>query len=245
MANDKLDILIKQIWLDSKKIYGSPKITKSLLSLGHHVSQKRVARRMKVLGIKSIVTKKRKPSISYKIDNSKSYPNLLQQDFYANKPGSKWVGDITYIHTSQGWLYLATVLDLFDRNLIGYSFSKKMDSSIVVDALNMAISNRPFSNLIFHSDRGSQYTSNVYENMLSNLGIKHSYSKKGYPYDNSSMESFNSLLKKELVYNTNYFSFDCAIDSILDYINWYNNFRIHSYLNYLSPSAFFLNYCLS
>lgn len=236
-----MDILIKQIWLDSKKIYGSPKITKELRSKNILVSQKRVARRMKSLNIRSIVTKKRKPYISYKIDNSKSYPNLLNQDFFANRPGSKWVGDITYIYTTKhGWIYLATVLDLFDRNLIGYSFSKSMSSQIVIDALNMAISNRSFSNLIFHSDRGSQYTSNAFESLLSSLNISHSYSKKGYPYDNSSMESFNSLLKKELVYNVNYFDFEQAYSSICDYINWYNNIRIHSYLNYLSPSNFFL-----
>lgn len=246
LQNDKLDILIKQIWLDSKKIYGSPKITKVLLSKGFHVSQKRVAKRMKLLGIRSIVIKKRRPSISYKFDHSKSYPNLLQQDFYALKPGSKWVGDITYIYTvHHGWVYLATVMDLFDRSIIGFDFSKSMSTSIAINALNMAISNRSISNLIFHSDRGSQYTSNLFEKTLLDLNIKHSYSKKGYPYDNSSMESFNSLLKKELVYTTKYFTFHEAKSSILDYIHWYNNIRIHSYLDFVSPSSFFINYSLS
>lgn len=201
---------------------------------------------MKSLNIRSIVTKKRKPYLSYKTDNSKVYPNLLEQDFFANTPGSKWVGDITYIYTvKHGWVYLATVMDLFDRNLIGYSLSKSMSSQIAIDALNSAIANRPFSNLIFHSDRGSQYTSNSFEALLSNLNIKHSYSKKGYPYDNSSMESFNSLLKKELVYNVKYYDFDHALSSICDYINWYNNIRIHSYLGFVSPSTFYINHSFS
>lgn len=199
---------------------------------------------MRILGIKSIVVKKRKPYTYYKTDNSKEYPNLLQQDFYSSSPGSKWVGDITYIYTiNHGWIYLATVMDLFDRSIIGYAFSKSMATSITINALNMAIENRSFSNLVFHSDRGSQYTSKLYEDTLTELGIIHSYSKKGYPYDNSSMESFNSILKKELVYNSKYYDFSDASYSISEYINWYNNCRIHSYLGYQSPYSFFLNHC--
>lgn len=225
------------------KRYGSPKITKVLASKGMFVSQKRVAKRMKSLGIKSIVIGKRKPCSYYKCDNSKSYPNLLNQDFSASAPSQKWVGDITYIYTTNnGWTYLAIVMDLFDLSVIGYSYGKKMNSQLVVDAFKMAVAKRGISNnLIFHSDRGSQYTSNDFESLLSSLDIRHSFSKKGCPYDNASMESFNSIIKKELVYTMNFYSIDHAFPFIFDFIeSWYNNIRIHSSLNYLTPNRFFI-----
>lgn len=236
-----------KIWTDSKQRYGSPKITKVLASKNIFVSQKRVARRMKFLNIKSCVTRKFKPVSSSKkpIDNSNK-KNLLNQDFNASIPSSKWVGDITYIYTvKHGWTYLATVMDLFDLKIIGYYHSKRMTTDIVINALNMAVLNRGISNnLIFHSDLGSQYLSKDFESLLKSYNIIHSYSKKGCPYDNASMESFNSILKKELVNLTLYNSFDEAHFSIFEFIeSWYNNTRIHSSLGYVSPNQFYLNYC--
>lgn len=178
---------------------------------GYKVSQKRVAKRMKFLGLRSITVKKFNHSGSSKTDDTKEYPNLLDQNFIANKPSQKWVGDITYIYTKEtGWTYLAIVMDLFDLKVVSWSYTSMTDD-LVIDALNKALINRGLSEEgIFHSDRGSQYTSNDYEELLSTLKIRHSYSKKGYPYDNASMESFNSILKKEEVNNNTYKTFEEA-----------------------------------
>lgn len=201
---------------------------------------------MNFLNIHSIVVKKYKPysSSKKKVDDSNKV-NLLNQNFSASKPSLKWVGDITYIYTlKDGWTYLATVMDLFDLKIIGYAYSKRMTTDIACKVLNMAITNRSISSdTIFHSDLGSQYTSKEYESLLSTLNNTHSYSKKGCPYDNASMESFNSILKKELVYTTTFKDFDEANLALIDFIEpWYNNSRIHSSLNYLSPNQFFNNY---
>ena len=201
---------------------------------------------MKYLNIKSIIIKKFKHASS-KCDNSTNIKreNFLNQKFKADKPGIKWVGDITYIYTSNsGWTYLATVMDLFDLKLIGWSYSTRMTSDIAIDALKMAVSNRKMEdNIIFHSDQGSQYISKDFESLLKSFNIKHSYSKKGYPYDNASMESFNSILKKELIYTKPFDTFYNTKLELFDFIeNWYNDKRIHSSLNYVSPNQFYLNY---
>ena len=194
---------------------------------------------MNKLHIKSIITKKFKPASSNKTSNdNKVYHNLLKQDFKANKPGTKLVGDITYIYTKEdGWTYLAVVLDLFDLQVIGYSYSLRMDESLVIDALNKAKNNRHIEQgCIFHSDRGSQYTSTNYELLLIESNMIHSYSKKGYPYDNASMESFNATFKKEEVNLTSYLDFDEARLAIFRFIeSWYNRARIHSSLGYITP----------
>ena len=206
-ANEELDKKILVEFRNSRKRYGSPKITKILNQQGIKVSQKRVARRMKALGIKSIIVKKFNHNGNKKIDDTNK-ENLLAQDFKALKPGMKWVGDITYIYTKEtGWTYLAIIMDLFDLKIIGWSYSINMTVDIVVDAFKKAKINRKIENeMIFHSDLGSQYTSNEYEDLLKENKVIHSYSKKGYPYDNASMESFNAILKKEEVnvntYNT-------------------------------------------
>lgn len=209
------------------------------------MSQKRIARRMKTLGLRSITVKKFNHASSAKCDNTKEYPNLLEQKFFSEKPSEKWVGDITYIYTKEtGWTYLAIVMDLFDLKVIGWSYGLNMTDDLVIDAFNKAIKNRGLKKGgIFHSDRGSQYTSNDYENLLSKLQIKHSYSKKGYPYDNASMESFNSIIKKEEVNINNYKTFKEAKLAIFEFIeSWYNNQRIHSTLDYITPNEKYNTY---
>lgn len=240
--------MIKRIYDASKGRYGSPKITKKLGEEGIIVSQKRVARRMKFLGLRSITIKKFNHSGSSKTDNTKEYKNLLEQDFYADHPSEKWVGDITYIYTNEtGWTYLAIVMDLFDLKVVGWSYGLNMTDNLVIDAFKKAIINRGIKqDGIFHSDRGSQYTSNNYEQLLSSLNIKHSYSKKGYPYDNASMESFNAILKKEEINVNNYKTFYEAKLAIFDFIEgWYNNQRIHSTLGYITPNQKYNNYIAS
>lgn len=236
---------IKKIYEESKCRYGSPKITKTLNNQGVKVSGKRVARRMKLLGLRSITIKKYNHSSSSKTDEKKEYKNLLDQEFYAKSPGKKWVGDITYIYTKEkGWTYLAIVMDLFDLKVVGWSYGENMTDDLVIDAFNKALINRGIKKEgIFHSDRGSQYTSNDYENLLKELKIKHSYSKKGYPYDNASMESFNAILKKEEVNVKNYKTFEEARLAIFEFIeSWYNNKRIHSTLGYITPNEKYNNY---
>ena len=247
-SNRELDVEIKRIFEESKLRYGSPKITKVLNEQGIKVRQKRVARRMKELGLRSIVVKKFNHSGKSKIDGTKEYPNLLEQNFYAEKPSQKWVGDITYIYTIEtGWTYLAIVMDLFDLKVVGWSYGLSMTDELVIDAFNKALINRGLEkNGIFHSDRGSQYTSNDYEEILATLSIKHSYSKKGYPYDNASMESFNAILKKEEVNINTYQTFEEAKLIIFEFIEgWYNNKRIHSTLGYITPNQKYNNYIIN
>ena len=246
--NKLLDKEIKQIYDNSKGRYGSPKITKILNNSGIKVSQKRVARRMKELGIRSITVKKFNHAGNSKTDDTKEYPNLLEQNFFAKAPSMKWVGDITYIYTKEtGWTYLAIVMDLFDLKVVGWSYGLKMNDDLVIDAFKKAQINRGLNKGgIFHSDRGSQYTSNDYENLLKRQNIKHSYSKKGYPYDNASMESFNAILKKEEVNVSNYETFNEAKLAIFEFIEgWYNNQRIHSTLGYITPNQKYTNYITS
>lgn len=212
------------------------------------MSQKRIARRMKFLGLRSIVVKKYNHSGSSKNDETKEYHNLLEQDFYAEKPSLKWVGDITYIYTKEtGWTYLAIVMDLFDLKIVGWSYGMNMTDDLVIEAFNKALITRGLDKEgIFHSDRGSQYTSNEYEELLLSLNIKHSYSKKGYPYDNASMESFNAILKKEEVNVNNYETFNEAKLAIFEFIeSWYNNRRIHSSIGYITPNQKYRNYKMS
>ena len=203
---------------------------------------------MKILNLRSITIRKFNHSGNKNTNNNKEYPNLLEQDFWVENPSEKWVGDITYIYTKEtGWTYLAIVMDLFDLKVIGWSYGLKMTDNLVIDAFNKASIKRGLNeNGIFHSDRGSQYTSNNYEKLLKKLNIKHSYSKKGYPYDNASMESFNAILKKEEVNVSNYRTFEEAKLAIFEFIEgWYNNKRIHSSIGYITPNQKYDNYIAS
>ena len=193
---------------------------------------------MKVLGIKSITIKKFNHNGNRKVDDTNK-ENLLAQNFKAEKPGQKWVGDITYIYTKEtGWTYLAIVMDLFDLKVIGWSYGLHMTSELVITAFKQAkITRGTTQGMIFHSDLGSQYTSNEFEKLLLGNNVKHSYSKKGYPYDNASMESFNAILKKEEVNVNTYETFKEARIAIFEFIeSWYNNTRIHSSNGYITPN---------
>ena len=243
-ANEEIDKKIKEEYEKSKKRYGSPKITKILNKQGIKVSQKRVARRMKKIGLRSIIVKKYNHSRNKKVDY-KNKENILDQNFKAEKPSEKWVGDITYIYTKEtGWTYLAIVMDLFDLKIIGWSYGVNMTAELVVEAFRKAKNERcTTKGMIFHSDLGSQYTSNEYEKILLENDVRHSYSKKGYPYDNASMESFNAILKKEEVNVNTYETFEEAKLAIFEFIEgWYNNRRIHSTLDYKTPNEKYNEY---
>lgn len=228
---------IKKIWLDSKSRYGAPKIHKVLETRGESISLKRVQRYMKELQIRSIVVKK------YKYQTSKApiegKPNLLNQDFGTTAINQKWCADITYIHTSKnGWTYLASVMDFHSKKIIGYSHNTSMTAELALQALKNACLNvKDPSGIILHSDLGTQYTSDLFEEYLSSNKILHSYSRKGNPYDNACIESFHSLLKKEEVHRKIYPDFKAAKMAIFEYIeSWYNPKRIHSAINYRTPN---------
>lgn len=228
---------IIEIYNESKHRYGAPKIQKSLEQSGYYVSIKRVQRLMKQLGIHSIVIKKFRPTRSGKKVVERK--NILKQDFSTTTINEKWVGDITYIHTlKDGWCYLASVMDLCSRKIIGYSFSKTMDSSVVIEALDNAymLQQPAADTVIFHSDLGVQYTSDDFLKRLKKYKIKSSNSRKGCPYDNACIESFHSILKKEQVNNVNYYDYESAkLDLFIFIESWYNRKRIHGSIGYITP----------
>jgi transposase InsO family protein len=202
-------------------------------------SQNRVAQLMRVHGI--IAKSKRKfiPTTDSK-HNLPIVENKLNQDFKANMPNKKWVADITYIWTKEGWLYLAVVLDLFSRKVVGWSMDATMERGLVMSALHMALQLRqPQAGLLHHSDRGSQYASNDYQQLFKKAKIHTSMSRKGNCYDNAAMESFFATLKRELVYQCRFETREQAKNNIFEYIEvWYNRKRRHSTLKYRSPEEY-------
>ena len=238
VENEELKSAIKRIFRDSKGIYGAPRIHNILVSEGFNVSLKRVQRRMTELGLCAITVKKYRPHSNKKV--AEGLENVLERDFTTTSINEKWVGDITYIHTTKdGWCYLASVLDLHSKKIIGYAFGKRMTDDLVVKALKNAYYNQsPDKNrkLIFHSDLGSQYTSNNFMDQCKEFEIIQSFSKKGCPYDNACIESFHSSIKKEEVYRNTYRTFEEANTAIFRYIEgWYNRKRLHSSINYMTP----------
>lgn len=240
IENNILKSKIYEIYQDSKKRYGCTKIMRALRQDNYpNISINRVYRLMKQMNIKSIVIKKFR-NYRQKLQKG-SYKNLVNQVFTAAKPNQIWLSDITYIHTIRnGWTYLASVLDVCTRKIVGFKYGKKMDKSLVISALQNACHNQGYpKNIILHSDRGSQYASNDYIQVANQLGMTLSYSKKGCPFDNAPMESFHASLKKEEVYFQHYNDFEEANLKLFDYIEgFYNRNRIHSAINYMTPVAF-------
>lgn len=241
IENDELRIAIKRIYNENKGLYGAPRIHYILNKEGFEISLKRVQKLMKELNLYAKTIKKYRPQSTKKV--SEGLENVLKRDFTTNSINEKWVGDITYIHTlKDGWCYLASVLDLHSKKIIGYAFDKKMTDDLVIKALKNAHFNQfPDKNkkIIFHSDLGSQYTSNDFKKACKELNIIQSFSKKGCPYDNACIESFHATIKKEEIYINRYRTFEEASIAIFKYIEgWYNRKRIHSSINYMTPEEF-------
>lgn len=241
IENQMLEVEILVAFENSKKIYGSPRITRELNKKDIKVSRPRVARIMRSASLRSIVKKKFKVTT----DSSHKFPvpeNILDRDFKPGILGAVWVSDITYIRTRQGWLYLTTVIDLGDRKIIGWALSATMKAiDTVVPAFKMARNRRPITQeLIFHSDRGVQYACNEFRCLLEkNSFIIRSMSRKGNCWDNAVAESFFKTLKAECVYQHKFADKDQAALIIFEYIEtWYNRRRLHSALGYLSPEEF-------
>ncbi len=228
---------VKQAYDDSKQRYGAIKICRILNDSGTPCSIKRVQRHMAAQGLRSIVVKKYNHHANHgTVPDDKV--NILKRDFEAETINQKWCTDITYIYVlKEGWTYLASVMDLYSRKIIGYAYGTSMTADLAVRAVKNACLNvRETKGVILHSDLGSQYTSQVFETYLSNMGMLHSFSHKGNPYDNACIESFHSVLKKEEIYLHTYQNFSEARRAIFEYIEgWYNRKRIHSAIGYLTP----------
>jgi putative transposase len=230
---------ITKIHKNSRQTYGSPRVHAELKAQGEQVSRKRVAKIMNKSGLQAKMKKRFK--VTTKVNSkAKAAPNLLQQDFTASYANQRWVADMTYVATAQGWLYVAAVLDLFSRRIVGLAMSDRMTADLVTSALEQALIHRqPKAGLLHHSDRGCQYTSDQFQTLLKAHHITVSMSGKGNCYDNAAMESFFHTLKTELVHFEHYATREQARLSIFDYVEtFYNCKRRHSSLGYLSPMAF-------
>jgi transposase InsO family protein len=234
---------IRRIHKLSRKAYGSLRVHQSLKKQGIDCNRKRVARLMRQNDLKG----QRKYRTVHTTDSRHEYPvaeNVLQREFTAEKPNQKWVADITYVPTQEGWLYLSGVLDLYSRKVVGWAMSNLIDTDLVEQALRMALFQRqPGQGLLHHSDRGSQYASHRMQALLADQKIQVSMSRKGNCWDNAVMESFWGTLKNEWVHHQHYKTRQEAKTDIFAYIEgFYNTVRLHSTLGYLSPTEFEARY---
>jgi putative transposase len=234
---------IRRIHKLSRKVYGSPRVYAQLKKQGYTCNKKRVARLMRQDGLKGR-RKYRKVITTNSKHSFPVAPNVLNREFQAEKPNQKWVADISYIPTEEGWLYVAGVLDLFSRKIVGWEMSSQIDAALVENALRMALYQRqPGKGLLHHSDRGGQYACHQIRNILAANQVQVSMSGKGNCYDNAVMESFWATLKNEWVHYQKYETRSHARTDIFNYIEgFYNTVRLHSTLGYLSPAEFEAKY---
>ena len=235
LEDEKLVTLIRLAWGKSRELYGAPRLTAELRSQGQRCGKNRVARLMRQAGIRSQTKKAFR--VTTKSGGLLEAEDLVQRRFQADRPGEIWVSDITYIRTRERWLYLAAVLDLYNRAVVGWSLGPRLGEDLVLTALNQALLRHPVKKgLVFHSDRGGQYRGHQMELLLLRHGIHLSLGRRGDCYDNAAMESFFSTLKSELV---NRVEFETELDArrrIYDYIEvYYNRQRRHTTLNYQTP----------
>ena len=238
-ANEKLLVAIRQEHRVSRQTYGSPRIHAALQQQGLEVGRHRIARLMQASGIVGKAPRRKRPVTTQRAEGVLAAPNVLAQDFTASKPNEKWLADITYIDTAEGWLYLALVLDLFARSIVGWSMAPHMRAELVEDALRMGLGRRlPDPGLLHHSDQGGQYTSSSVQSLLATHEIEVSMSGVGNCYDNAPMESFIGTLKTECADHP-FATRAEARHAIFEYIEvWYNRQRLHSSLDYLTPTEF-------
>jgi putative transposase len=237
IANRELLVDIRRVYRQHRERYGAPRIHAELRAEGHTISRKRVARVMRQHGIRARAPRRYRVCTT---DSKHSLPvaeNLLDQNFVAQRPDQVWLADITYIPTGEGWLYLAVILDLFTRKVVGWAMRDHMRAELTIAALTMAIQRRrPRAGLIHHSDRGSQYAAGDYRDILRTAAIVQSMSRKGNCWDNAPMESFFGTLKTELVHQREYPDRDAARRDLFAYVEgYYNRRRLHSAIGYITP----------
>jgi transposase InsO family protein len=239
VRDEQLLTSVQRIFAEYRGRYGAPRVRRELLREGVGVGRKRVARLMREAGLRAKSRRKYKPTT----DSNHSLPvapNLIARDFHTERPDVAWVSDITYLWTRQGWLYLAVILDLYSRKVVGWRLSDRMTASLVCEALDDAArQRRPARGLVFHSDRGSQYASHAFRRRLQRRNMRQSMSRRGNCWDNAVAESFFATLKKELVRGRAFDTRDQARSEVFEYIEvFYNRRRTHSLLNYETPDAF-------
>jgi putative transposase len=237
---EELALKIQQVHEQNRKVYGSPRVCRVLKAQGESVCENTVADIMKERQIRAKSKKKFVPRTTDSRHEQPVAENVLDRQFNAALPNRKWAVDITYIPTEEGWLYLAGVIDLCSRRIVGWSMADHLETELVSDALKMAIARRrPGKGLLHHSDRGVQYASEDYMHLLQLHGMQISMSAKGDCWDNACVESFWATLKNELVNHECYTTHEQARASIFEYIEvFYNRKRLHSSLGYVSPEAF-------
>jgi putative transposase len=236
-ANSELLSAIKQVHQDNRGRYGSPRIHIALQNQGRGVSRGRIERLMRRHGVRAIMARPRRVRTTDSHHDLPIAPNLLDRNFTASAPNRVWLADITYIETGEGWLYLAAVMDLFSRKIVGWAMRDHLRTELASTALAMAIRRqRPPQGLVHHSDRGIQYAAHDYRTRLQSAGIQASMSRKADCYDNAPMESFFHTLKTELVHHCRYPTRAEAQRDIFAFIEgFYNRTRLHSSIGYISP----------
>lgn len=237
MADDLLLVQIQESYQQSRQTYGSPRIHAELVEQGLRCGHNRVARLMRLYGLSATQKRAFKVKTTDSDHNQPIAPNQLAQEFESQQPDQKWLADITYIPTAAGWLYLAVVLDLYSCRVVGWAMSDSLERQLVITALQMALlARQPPPGLLHHSDRGSQYASDDYQTLLTKSQLRCSMSRVGNCYDNAPMESFFGTLKTELIHRRHYATRAEARTDIFEFIEvFYNRFRRHSALGYLSP----------
>ena len=239
--NAVLSVHIKAIHRRSRGTYGSPRVFAELRAEGHQVGRNRVARLMRELGLEGTPKRRFKGSTTDSDHDDNVAENLLQREFHAERPNQAWVGDITYLRTAAGWVYLAVLIDLFSRKVVGWELASHMQTELCLAALTQALSTRdPDEGVIHHTDRGSQYTSDAYQRVLTDAGAVPSMSRKGDCWDNAVAESFFGTLEQELVNQSELWADeDEARTAVSGYIHaFYNTVRRHSTVGYVSPVDF-------
>jgi putative transposase len=239
VENAELEGEILDIFEASRRTYGSPRVHAELRVRGFAINRKRVERQMREMGLAG----RRKPRFQRTTDSNHAQPiapNILERNFEVHEPDTAWVADVTYIWTAEGWVYLAVILDLFSRRIIGWSMADHMRVELVLTALEAALGQRiPNDGMVFHSDRGSQYAANEYRAALNAAGITCSMSRRGNCWDNAVAESFFATLKTEFVHEQTFTSRDSAMTAIAEWIEvFYNRQRRHSTLGYCTPAEF-------
>ena len=230
----------KEVFHGSRRTYGSPRVQRHLKEQGERWNVKTVAKAMKDNGLHALKGRRFRPQTTQSDHGYRVAPNRLEQEFVAAGADRVWVADITYVATREGWLYLAAILDVWSRKIVGWSMANHMRARLVCDALRMAVkTRRPAAGLIHHSDQGVQYASDEFQALLESHEMIPSMSRRGNCYDNAMMESFFGTLKRECIDGIVYETMDAARRAIFEYIEaWYNRRRLHSSLGYVSPATF-------
>jgi putative transposase len=241
LSDEALLVHIRAVYRENRGAYGWPRIWRELRAQGIRVGKLRVQQLMQQNGIRARGKRRFRITTTDSRHGLPIAPNLLDRNFTVAAPNQVWVGDVTYISTEEGWLFLAVVIDLFSRRIVGWSLREQITSEIVIDALRMAWFLRcpdRKSGLIFHSDRGSQYASHEFNKVLKECGITPSMSRKGNCWDNACSETLFGSLKVERLHGQRFETRRQAKDEALDWLLWYNQTRLHSTLNYVSPMQF-------